>query len=349
MAHRWHHRRPPSRPDEGGRLLGHADRVAGHQDHRRRRGHVADDAQRRWRRWASRRPSSSASATPHSSRARNSRAGPPGAADDAYYHPLMLPQGFTQLNLVPHWMHGERRRRASATSSRPQGRLCDDGLAPKTDHHRRIPRRSPTTPITWTPGKFAPFLQKHCTEKLGVRHVLADVVQVNQTERGDIESVAHASRPARSPATCSSIARGFAALLIGKTLGVRFKDCSDVLFCDTRSRCRCRMRPRTLPWPRRPSPRRRRPAGSGISACPRGAASATSTPAGTPRRGSRTRELLRYIGPAANGSDAAQDPDPRAAIARPSGRTIASRSGSPADSSSRWSPRPSCWSSCRRS
>ena len=27
-----------------------------------------------------------------------------GAADDAYYHPLMLPNGFAQVNLVPHWL-----------------------------------------------------------------------------------------------------------------------------------------------------------------------------------------------------------------------------------------------------
>ena len=27
-----------------------------------------------------------------------------GADNDYYYHPLMLPQGFTQLNLVPHWL-----------------------------------------------------------------------------------------------------------------------------------------------------------------------------------------------------------------------------------------------------
>ena len=29
-----------------------------------------------------------------------------GANDDFYYHPLMLPQGFTHLNLVPHWLAG---------------------------------------------------------------------------------------------------------------------------------------------------------------------------------------------------------------------------------------------------
>src|SRR4051794_10915833 len=27
-----------------------------------------------------------------------------GADDDFYYHPLMLPQAFSQVNLVPHWL-----------------------------------------------------------------------------------------------------------------------------------------------------------------------------------------------------------------------------------------------------
>ena len=81
-------------------------------------------------------------------------------------------------------------------------------------------------------GKFAPFLQKHCTDKLDVRHVLADVVSVNQSESGDIKSVA--TKQAGEIAgdlfvDCS----GFSSLLLGKTLGVGFKDCSDVLFCDT--------------------------------------------------------------------------------------------------------------------
>jgi tryptophan halogenase len=80
-------------------------------------------------------------------------------------------------------------------------------------------------------AKFAPFLARHCTEKLGVRHVLADVIKVNQRESGDIESVS--TRQAGDVAgdlfiDCS----GFSALLIGKALGVGFKDCGDILFCD---------------------------------------------------------------------------------------------------------------------
>src|SRR5881275_1341638 len=45
-----------------------------------------------------------------------------GADDDAYYHPLMLPQGFAQLNLVPHWL-----ARGNATTFcdavTPQGKI----------------------------------------------------------------------------------------------------------------------------------------------------------------------------------------------------------------------------------
>src|SRR5579862_4146411 len=47
-----------------------------------------------------------------------------GAEHDAYYHPLMLPQGFSQLNLVPHWFRAGQGRSFCDFVS-PQGRLCD--------------------------------------------------------------------------------------------------------------------------------------------------------------------------------------------------------------------------------
>jgi tryptophan 7-halogenase len=153
-----------------------------------------------------------------------------GAAGDAYYHPLMVPQGFSQVNLVPHWVR-EGGGRSFCDFVTPQGRLCDEGLAPKTitqAEYRGLANYS----YHLDAGKFAPFLARHCTEKLGVRHVLADIVQVNQRESGDIEGVL--TRQAGEILgdlfiDCS----GFSALLIGKTLGVGFKECGDVLFCDT--------------------------------------------------------------------------------------------------------------------
>jgi len=50
--------------------------------------------------------------------------------EDGYYHPLMLPQGFTQINLAPHWL-GTRSDRSFSDYVCPQGPLCDQGLAPK--------------------------------------------------------------------------------------------------------------------------------------------------------------------------------------------------------------------------
>src|SRR5215468_9989808 len=46
-----------------------------------------------------------------------------GADDDAYYHPLMLPQGFTQLNLVPHWL-GSGERLSFSEAVCPQAQVC---------------------------------------------------------------------------------------------------------------------------------------------------------------------------------------------------------------------------------
>ncbi len=153
-----------------------------------------------------------------------------GAADDAYYHPLMLPQGFTQLNLVPHWLrdgHG----RSFCDAVCPQGQLCDDGLAPKmitTPEYQAVANYA----YHLDAGKFAPFLQRHCTEKLGVRHVLADIRSVNQAENGDIASVV-TEQAGEIAGDLFVDCSGFSALLLGGTLGVPFKDCSDVLFCDT--------------------------------------------------------------------------------------------------------------------
>src|SRR5580693_6180544 len=153
-----------------------------------------------------------------------------GADNDYYYHPLMLPQGFTQLNLVPHWLRNDQGRNFS-DSVCPQEQLCEAGLAPKmitTPEYRAVANYA----YHLDAGKFAPFLTRHCVEKLGVRHVLADVLAANQSESGDIKSVV--TKQAGEIAgdlfvDCS----GFSSLLLGKTLGVGFEDCSDVLCCDT--------------------------------------------------------------------------------------------------------------------
>jgi len=153
-----------------------------------------------------------------------------GAADDAYYHPLMLPQGFSQVNLAPHWLVGANTQ-SFCDAVTPQGRLCDEGLAPKTI---TAPPYQGAANYAYhlDAGKFAPFLQRHCCEKLGVRHVLADVQSVAMADDGDIRGVVteqHGEIQGDLFVDCT----GFRALLLGDALGVPFRDCADVLFCDT--------------------------------------------------------------------------------------------------------------------
>ena len=153
-----------------------------------------------------------------------------GAPEDRYYHPLMLPHGFSQVNLVPHWLR-DGAGRSFCDFVTPQGRLCDEGLAPKTIANAEF--RGPANyAYHLDAGKFAPFLARHCVEKLGVRHVLADITDVKQRESGDIQSVL-TRQAGEIPGDLFVDCSGFSALLIGKTLGVPFKSCSDILFCDT--------------------------------------------------------------------------------------------------------------------
>ena len=153
-----------------------------------------------------------------------------GADDDFYYHPLVRPQGFSQVNLVPHWLR-DSQGQSFCDAVCPQGKICDDGLAPKaitTPEYDALANYA----YHLNAGTFAPFLQRHCTEKLGVRHVLADVQQVKLTDNGDIKSVV-TEQAGEIEGDLFVDCTGFASLLLGKTLGVGFKDCSDVLFCDT--------------------------------------------------------------------------------------------------------------------
>nr|WP_236552886.1 tryptophan halogenase family protein [Sphingomonas sp. 8AM] len=153
-----------------------------------------------------------------------------GAADDAYYHPLMLPQGFAQLNLAPHWL-AEGGATSFCDAVCPQGQVCDAGLAPKTiatAEYEAVANYA----YHLDAGKFAPFLQRHCTGTLGVRHVPADVRSVEQTESGDIAAVV-TEQAGRVAGDLFVDCTGFSALLIGEALAVPFVPCDDVLFCDT--------------------------------------------------------------------------------------------------------------------
>lgn len=157
-----------------------------------------------------------------------------GTPDDFYYHPLMLPQGFGKTNMAAHWQdlrNSQQLHESFSAATCFQEAVCELGLAPKlitTPEFNSVANYA----YHLNAGKFSTFLQKHCTEKLGVQHVLADVIAVNSADNGDISSVVTAQAGIIAGdlfVDCS----GFQSLLLGKHLQVPFVDRSDVLFIDT--------------------------------------------------------------------------------------------------------------------
>jgi tryptophan 7-halogenase len=153
-----------------------------------------------------------------------------GREGDYYYHPFVLPHGYTETNLVAGWLarHDEVPF-ADLVSFQPH--LCAQGKAPKqiaTPEYAAVANYA----YHLDAGKFALFLRKHCTERLGVSLVLDHVVDVNLRDNGDIASVEtkhHGTLTGDLFVDCT----GLHSLLLGRRLGVRFISQKHVLFNDS--------------------------------------------------------------------------------------------------------------------
>jgi len=153
-----------------------------------------------------------------------------GAEDDAYYHPLVLPQGYSDINLAPFWFeHADKVSFADAVCY--QSHLCEQGLAPKQN---TTPEYAHVANYAYhlDAGKFSTFLQKHCTEKLGAVHILDHVEGVISHANGDIKALKtkqHGELEGDLFIDCT----GFSSLLLGQHYNIPFRSCKDVLFNDT--------------------------------------------------------------------------------------------------------------------
>lgn len=156
-----------------------------------------------------------------------------GAADDFYYHPLVLPEGFPMLDLAPYWNDEIVRNDGAPSFSDAvcfQEYLCERSLAPKlisTPEFAGIANYA----YHLDAHLFAELVRDHCVEKLGVTHVLDDVLEVERQENGDIAAIVN-QRSGRIEADLFVDCTGFASKLLGETLEVPFVDCDDVLFID---------------------------------------------------------------------------------------------------------------------
>lgn len=156
-----------------------------------------------------------------------------GAADDFYYHPLVLPEGFPDLDLAPFWNERAAADRAAPSFSDAvcfQEFLCEHGLAPKRITSPEFAGNA-NYAYHLDAGRFAEFMRDHCVNALGVTHIADDITYVTQHADGDIATVV-GKRYGPIAADLFIDCTGFSAMLIGGMLGVPFIDRNDALFID---------------------------------------------------------------------------------------------------------------------
>lgn len=159
-----------------------------------------------------------------------------GADDDAYYHPLVLPQGFIQGNTAYDWLSGDRTD-SFADAVCAQGRVCEEDLAPKDittpeyDGHLNYAYHL-------NAGKFASFIRDHVVQKLGVTHVYADMTDAELDEQGYVTAI-NTQQAGKIAGDLFVDCTGFRSLLLGGAMGVDFVSCTDVLFIDNALALHC--------------------------------------------------------------------------------------------------------------
>lgn len=153
-----------------------------------------------------------------------------GSEEDHYFHPFVLPQGYGETDLVYGWRQQYANVPfADLVSFQPH--LCVKGKAPK---QKSTPEYAAVANYGYhlDAGKFGQFLRKHCTEKLGVRHLIDHMTAINMHESGHIASVqtqAHGALEGDLFIDCT----GMQSLLLGKHYGVPFLSQKHILFNDT--------------------------------------------------------------------------------------------------------------------
>ena len=152
-----------------------------------------------------------------------------GLDEDSYFHPFVLPQGYTEADLVARWLelHGDSPF-AEQVSFQPW--LCRHGKAPKqvtTPEYAAVANYA----YHLDAGKFGRFLQRHCTDSLGVTWLRDNVLRINSTDNDDIASLETESGSVIEGdlfIDCS----GFAAILLAGHYRIPFLSRKGVLFND---------------------------------------------------------------------------------------------------------------------
>ncbi|SMF33616.1 Dehydrogenase (flavoprotein) [Alteromonadaceae bacterium Bs31] len=153
-----------------------------------------------------------------------------GEGGDAYYHPFTIPQAYNETNFHALWQRHFSNSAYDAVAN-PQAAICELSCAPK---NITVPEYAGVLNYGYhlDAGKFGDLLKRHCTEKLGVRHVSDNVIQVVAAED---ESIAYLKTEKSGDihgdlfVDCS----GTHCLLLGEHYNIPFKDCRQYSINDT--------------------------------------------------------------------------------------------------------------------
>ncbi|MCW9016217.1 MAG: tryptophan 7-halogenase, partial [Kangiellaceae bacterium] len=153
-----------------------------------------------------------------------------GKPDDFYYHPLVIPKGYTKTDLVYPWQpHSDKISFGDTVCY--QGHLCERGLAPKqitTPEYAGVANYA----YHLNAPKLGEFLKEHCTRNLGVELVVDHVESINTDDEDYIESLSTRNNGLLTGDLFIDCT-GLKSLLLGKHYQIPFVEKKSILFNDS--------------------------------------------------------------------------------------------------------------------
>ena len=153
-----------------------------------------------------------------------------GREHDYYFHPFVVPQGYTETNLVAGWLKRHATTPfADLVSFQPH--LCNQGKAPK---QATTPEYAAVANYAYhlDAGKFGAFLRDHCVNTHGVRHISDHMTGIVAADNGDIAAV-ETRNNGRIEGDLFVDCTGLSSWLLGDHFGVPLVSQQHVLFNDT--------------------------------------------------------------------------------------------------------------------
>ena len=168
----------------------------------------------------------------HGTKFVNWRQTPKNGSSEYYYNLFTSYVDPAEFNLAPYWQMGLAAKGKSYPDAvSMQEQICEHGLAPKkitTPEYDGIVNYA----YSLDAGKFSTMLKRLATETLGVRHISANVNNVNLDEQGYIKSVETDSE-GKIKGDFFVDCTGSKALLIGEALGVKYVPFTDTILTNT--------------------------------------------------------------------------------------------------------------------